>query len=305
MISPIVLFTYNRLWHTEQIILALKKNKLSDKSDLIIFSDGPKNETDAEKVLEVHHYLEKISGFRSVTIHKSQINKGLANSIIQGVTEVVNKYGKIIVLEDDMITSPFFLEFMNKSLDLYENDDRVISIHGYIYPVKKELPDTFFLKGADCWGWATWKRGWDLFDTDGERLLKELEKRKLCHDFDFGGSYPYTQMLRDQINGKNNSWAIRWYASAFLNNKVTLYPGKSLVQNIGLDDSGSHGSVKEFILTTKYSGTLSLVKLDDVSEDIETKKKIADFLATVNTTNWLDKILLFMKVLQKLKVKLF
>ena len=127
---------------------------------------------------------------------------------------------KVIVLEDDLVTSPHFLQYMNDGLGIYERDDRVISIHGYSYPVHGKLPETFFLRGADCLGWATWKRGWDLFEDDGQRLLNELERRNLTRSFDFDGSYPYTQMLRDQIAGSNSSWAVRWYASAFLRDKL-------------------------------------------------------------------------------------
>ena len=123
---------------------------------------------------------------------------------------------------------------------MYEKEEKVISIHGYIYPIKKDLPETFFIKGADCWGWATWKRGWGLFESDGKNLLAELEKRNLIKEFDFDGAYNYSGMLKRQIEGKNDSWAVRWYASAFLKNKLTLYPGQSLVQNIGQDASGTH-----------------------------------------------------------------
>jgi hypothetical protein len=129
---------------------------------------------------------------------------------------------------------------MNEALDTYEYEDRVISITGYIYPVRQELPETFFLRGADCWGWATWKRGWDIFNSDGSALLREIEASGQQDDFNFGGSYLYTHMLREQVEGRNSSWAIRWYASAFLKNKLTLYPGLSVVRNIGIDGSGTH-----------------------------------------------------------------
>jgi hypothetical protein len=141
---------------------------------------------------------------------------------------------------------------MNEALDLYEKEEKVISIHSYTLPVKKLLPETFFIKGADCWGWATWKRGWDLFEPDGRKLLEKLEKNNLTKDFDFDGTYNYTGMLKRQIAGLTNSWAIRWYASAFLAGKLTLYPGRSLVQNIGQDASGTHkgdSSVHQTFLT--------------------------------------------------------
>ncbi|MGB4775168.1 MAG: glycosyltransferase family 2 protein, partial [Daejeonella sp.] len=172
------------------------------------------------------------------------------------VTEIVNKYERIIVLEDDLVTSPYFLQYMNDGLNVYKDCEEVISIHGYIYPVSVELPETFFIKGADCWGWATWKRGWDLFEPNGEKLLNEIIKRGLTYQFDFNGSYPYTQMLKDQIAGLNNSWAIRWNASAFLKNKLTLYPGKSLVQNIGNDGTGTHSGTSNTFNINLYSSSI-------------------------------------------------
>jgi hypothetical protein len=129
---------------------------------------------------------------------------------------------------------------MNEALKRYADDARVASIHAYVYPVDRPLPEAFFLPGADCWGWATWQRGWACFNPDGQYLLDELKRRKLICAFDFNGAYPYSKMLEGQIKGKNDSWAIRWYASAFLAGKLTLYPGRSLVQNIGNDDSGTH-----------------------------------------------------------------
>jgi hypothetical protein len=234
------MFVYNRPQHALRTIEALKANDFAAESDLIIFSDGPKSEKDAPMVEEVRKLCSAVEGFKSVRVVEQACNLGLARSIISGVTEVVDNYGRIIVLEDDMVTSPYFLRYMNEALELYENEDRVISIHGYAYPVAHPLPETFFLRGADCWGWATWQRGWACFNSNGRFLLDELKCRKLIRAFDFNGSYPYSAMLEGQIYGKNDSWAIRWNASAFLAGKLTLYPGRSLVLNIGNDCSGTH-----------------------------------------------------------------
>lgn len=238
--APIALFVYNRPQHTAQTIEALRLNDLAIESDLFIFSDAPKKSEMLPAVLEVRDYLKTVTGFKSVTILEQESNFGLAKSIIDGVTAICSKYGRIIVLEDDLITSPHFLKYMNDALVQYESDDRVISVHGYIYPVADNLPETFFLRGADCWGWATWKRGWDLFEPDAQKLYDALQASGEVNTFDFEGSYGYTKMLQQQIARKVNSWAIRWYASAFLANKLTLYPGTSLVQNIGNDNSGTH-----------------------------------------------------------------
>lgn len=240
-LAPIALFVYNRPEHTRTTLDALRANDGAAQSDLIIFSDAPKTPADEAGVSAVRGIARQIDGFRSREIVERPANLGLANSIIGGVTEVLKRYDRIIVIEDDLLTSPFFLRYMNEGLDYYENDDRVASIHGYIYPVGRALPESFFLRGADCWGWACWRRSWRLFEPNGRVLISELQRRRLTREFDLDGAYPFTQMLADQIKGANNSWAVRWHASAFLAEKLTLYPGRSLVYNTGNDQSGSHG----------------------------------------------------------------
>ena len=239
-LAPVALFTYNRLLHTKKTIEALQKNRLASETELIIFSDAAKNEQSVQEVKAIREFLTSVSGFLKVSIIEREFNYGLGRNIIEGVTEVLSRYGEVIVLEDDLLTSPYFLEYMNTALQLYQNEESVISIHGYLYPVNEELPETFFLKGADCWGWATWKRGWELFETDGKKLLQRLQENNLLHSFDYLGAYPYTQMLKDQIAGRNTSWAVRWYASAFIHDKYTLYPGRSLVYHAGGDGSGTN-----------------------------------------------------------------
>jgi len=246
-LAPIALFVYNRPNHLAQVSEALARNPEAPMSRLWVYSDAPRNEAAATKVSEVRALARKLQGFKSVEVIEQSTNQGVAKSIIRGVAQLTAEFGKVIVLEDDLLPSPHFLRYMNDALDTYANDDRVISVHAYSYPMAKPLPETFFLCGADCWEWGTWKRGWDLFEPDGRKLLIELRRRSLTDDFDFDGSYPYTRMLEDQTHGKNESWAIRWYASAFLLNKLTLYPGSSLVQNIGADGSGIHvGSTRLF-----------------------------------------------------------
>jgi hypothetical protein len=279
-LSPVVLFVYNRPWHTRQTIGALQKNDLAAESELTIFSDGPKNEEARLKVEEVRQYLRTITGFKRIQIHERKENQGLANSIIDGVTQIINEYGRGIVLEDDLVTSPYFLKYMNDGLDFYEQDHRVISVLGYVYPVKFLLPETFFIKGAYCWGWATWKRGWDLFEKDGEVLLKKLVDQKLTEAFDCHGTYPYSEMLKAQIIGKNDSWGVRWYASAFLNNKLTLFPGNSLVSNIGNEGSGTHGGINE-ALDVSLAQAPIIVKEIEVFEHSGARKIFEDFFRTM------------------------
>lgn len=248
--SPIALFTYNRPAHTIKTIEALKLNELAGKSQLIIFSDGPKDEAGLPAVSKLRELLRKVEGFKAVQLVERKLNFGLGKNIIEGVKQVIDQYGRVIVLEDDLFTSPFFLRYMNEALNKYQDIEEVISIHGYCYPVNKILPETFFLRGADCLGWGTWKREWNLFEPDGSKLLARLVNSNQQNLFDFANTYPYTQMLKDQISGKNNSWAIRWYASAFLLNKLTLYPGRSLVHHMGGDGSGTNTGFDDSLAVT-------------------------------------------------------
>ncbi|HWY33943.1 MAG TPA: glycosyltransferase, partial [Nitrosopumilaceae archaeon] len=296
--APIVLFTYNRPLHTRQTLRHLMLNDLAKDSHLYIYIDGPKTNASQEtirQISEVKTVVREEQWCKEVTIIESDKNLGLAASVIKGVSEVLNKYGKVIVLEDDLVCDTYFLKFMNDGLQMYENNEEVISVTGYVYPVKSRLPDTYFLKGADCWGWATWKRGWDLLQKDGEKLLNEIVKRKLEYDFDFYGSYPYVNMLKDQIAGKNSSWAILWYASAYLQNKLTLYPGNSLVQNIGNDGSGTHNGVSDKWIVELTGKSIDLKK-QQLTEDKEAKQIIADYFKEIMGTKDLS-------LLNKLKAK--
>lgn len=243
--APIILFVYNRPEHTKQTVEALLRNRLAAESELYIFADGAKEGASADqcnRIRQVREYISAITGFREVHVEVSEKNKGLANSVIYGVTKVVNEQGKVIVLEDDIVTSSHFLEYMNQSLDLYEHDEDVVCIHGY--SIIKDAPireHTYFQYGADCWGWATWKRGWDIFEPDAQKLMDTIKSdRTLLRMFTYNGTYPYLEMLQAQIDGKIDSWAVRWYASAVIKNKLCLYPAKSLVQNIGFDSNGTH-----------------------------------------------------------------
>jgi len=278
-LAPIALFTYNRPQHTKQTVEALHKNLFAEQSNLFIFSDGPKTEKDEPKVKEVREYLKTIKGFKNIEIIERDKNWGLANNIIDGVTKIVNEYGKIIVLEDDLVTSPYFLRFMNEALEMYRDEPNVASIHGYIYSID-ELPETFFIRGADCWGWATWKEKWAIFEPDGQKLLDEVKKRGLQKEADFNGSYGFTDMLKDQIKGKNNSWAVRWYFSAFLKNMLTLYPGQSYVKNIGMDAEGTHCTGETNVFDVVLNQSFSLSKIEP-KEDLKSRAKIERFFRSI------------------------
>ena len=174
MTAPIALFVYARPGHARRTVEALLNNSEASSSDLIVFSDAARTPDKEESVRLVREYISGIKGFRSLTVHHRPQNFGLAKSIIEGVTQVLADRERVIVLEDDLETSPYFLRYMNEALDRFAEEERVISVHGYVYPTEKTLPEAFFLRGADCWGWATWRRGWAQFNPDGQFLLDEL-----------------------------------------------------------------------------------------------------------------------------------
>lgn len=238
--APIALFAYARVDHLAATVDSLLTNVECEKTHLHVYCDGPRSVGHQPQIDQVRVYVDGIKGFASVTRLYRDQNLGLARSIINGVNEILTQYETVIVMEDDLVVSPHFLKFMNEGLQLYRNEERVASIHGYCYPVPEALPETFFLRGADCWGWATWARAWRYFESNGQKLLNELERKELIGAFDLDGAYSYSTMLANQVNGANDSWAVRWHAACFLRNMLTLYPGRSLVNNIGNDGSGTH-----------------------------------------------------------------
>ncbi len=242
-LSPIVLFVYNRPWHTEQTLNALKQNSLAEQSSLYILCDGPKKNASKEElnsIKETREIIKQQQWCKEVIIEEKQENWGLAKSIIDGVTRIVNKHGKIIVLEDDIVTSIGFLKYMNDALNLYKEEEKVMHISGYMYPNKDNLPETFFFNVPLCWGWATWQRAWSNFNEDGVNLWKTIASDKDWNTFNkFGGDYLQFQ-LAFNIVGKMKTWFIKWHASLFLLDAFSLFPQQSLVKNIGFDRSGEH-----------------------------------------------------------------
>jgi hypothetical protein len=296
--APIALFTYKRPHHTRRTIESLKQNPLSSSSKLFLFSDAPKSEKDKAGVNEVREYLTTVNGFEEITIIERDGNFGLAKSIITGVTGLLEQYPALIILEDDMVLSPHFLQYMNDGLNLYADDPAAASIHGYIYPVRRKLPETFFLRGADCWGWATWRRAWKYFEPDSRKLLHQLEEKNLVYAFNYDGAYDNLKMLRNQLQGKIDSWAIRWHASAFLNNMYTLYPGISLVQNIGTDGNDA----THFDGTESYDTALAeepvRVERIAIEENYEAREAVKEFLFRIKPS-FLEKVQLKLKSIFK------
>ena len=238
--APILLFVYNRPEHLKQLIASLQANAEAAQSLLFIYTDAARNKADEEQVNKVREVIRHIDGFASIEVIERATNWGLARNIIGGVTEQIRRYGRVIVLEDDLVVAPYFLRFMNDALEVYKDEPQVGHIQACDFTQDASLPDTFLIKFTGSWGWATWERAWQHFNPDGQALLNELEGRRLTRRFDFNGNYRFTRMLRRQVQGKNNSWAIRWNASLFLKDILSLNVGRSLVQNNGFDGSGTH-----------------------------------------------------------------
>jgi len=279
-LSPILLFVYNRPHHTKQTIEALQKNDLAKESELFIYSDAPKNESAKQDVEEVRSYIKSIDGFKDITIIEREKNFGLADSIIDGVTEIVNRYGKVIVLEDDLVTSPYFLRFMNEALEFYEYEEKVMHISGYVYPIDNSgLNNTYFIKPTTCWGWATWKSSWSCFKKDASYYIEIFDK-KMVNDFNLNGAYDYFSQIVANKTGEMNTWAIFWYASVYINGGLSLHPKESFVKNIGHDGEGVHcgkTSVFDVPLSNKHKFKFETI----IKENIKARKKFEDYFNSI------------------------
>lgn len=269
--APLVIFVYNRLFQTQKMLEAIDGNILSGETDAFIFSDGAKNEKDQERVDAVREYIHRFmenSNFKSVTITEAPQNKGLANSIIDGVSEIIEKYGRVIVLEDDLVTAENFLQFMNDCLSFYERNDKVWSIGGtsYVLPSLKDYPYDVFAcyRGESC-GWATWLDRWEKVDWDISDYQAFLKDRKRKKQFRRGGQ-DMVEALQMQMEGKTDSWAIRWCYQESKEDMYTIMPVVSLITNIGWDGSGTHSDVDRFHVKKserKFEYRLRNVEIDE------------------------------------------
>jgi len=244
-LAPIALFVYNRPQHTERTLQFLQQNELAAQSHLYIFSDGAKTVQDEEKVAAVRKIIKKADGFKSVKVIESKANAGLANSVIAGVTQLITEYDQVIVFEDDLVTSPHTLAYFNNALNHYREEEKVMHIGAYMYPLKSDnLSQSFFYRAATSWGWATWGRAWKNFEPDITVLIKQFDKKKRAA-FSIDNKMNFWKQMLEFKKGKNNSWAIRWYASIFLKGGITLNPSQSLVNNIGHDGTGVHSGIND------------------------------------------------------------
>jgi hypothetical protein len=292
--APIVLFVYNRHLHTRRTVEALEKNDLVEESDLFIFSDAPKSEDAVKDVDEVRRYIKTIGGFKSVTIIEREENLGLAKSIVSGVTEIIDRFGRIIVLEDDMVTSTNFLKFANEALEFYRYDLRISAISGYTYPI--EMPDDYnqdvyiSLRGSP-WGWASWKDRWDKIDWEVENFeyfIKDKETRRLFSRL--GDDLIDRLVLR--MKGKIDAWSIIRTASQFKSNEYTLYPTVSKVMNIGCDSSGVNfrSNTSDWDVNLDTSG-----KETTFVKDIQPDERINEIIRNKFSYKFRNKVVSFLK----------
>ncbi|MFT8342194.1 MAG: glycosyltransferase [Clostridium beijerinckii] len=279
-LAPVILFVYNRLEHTKKTVEALKNNDQADETELFIYSDNYKANSDDKnksKVKEVRDYIKTVEGFKEVHIIESEKNKGLASSIITGVTEVIDKYEKAIVLEDDLVTSNKYLQYMNNALEVFRDKNHIWSISGYTPPIdfKGYNQDLYITRRGCSWGWATWKNRWSTINWEKEYYKQGLKDKKIRKAFN-GTGYDMSYMLELQAEGNIDSWAIRWCYNQFIQNKYTIYPVKSFVKNIGTDNSGTHsGDTKKY--DVHISLNTEIIVSDNIIENKEISKRFRKF----------------------------
>jgi hypothetical protein len=279
---PVCVFAFKRPEHLRAALAALARNHGAAESSVTIYCDGARDERDHDGVRATRAVARGATGFGSLRVVERDANLGLARSIIDGVGAALAACDQVIVLEDDLVTAPGFLDYMRDGLALYADDERVASVHGYLYPVPGPAPETFFIRGADCWGWGSWRRAWARFEPDGALLLRRLEESGLLADFNHGGRAPmFGFMLAEQVAGRNDSWAIRWQAANFLANRLTLYPGRSLVQNVGFDSTGTHCEESDVYHVPLAEAPVA-VRPIEVAADARMTAQFGEFFARVS-----------------------
>jgi len=297
-LAPIALFVYNRPDHTRRTLAYLQKNLLADESRLFIYADAAKTPADEAKVNEVREIIKDVSGFKAVKVVLRAQNMGLANSIIDGVTRLVNEYGAVIVFEDDLLSSPYTLQYFNEALTRYEHEDKLMHIGAYMYNLKdKQLPETFLFRAATSWGWATWARAWKSFEPDIDVLMPRFDQSRISR-FSIEGTMNFWKQMLDFKAGKNNSWAIRWYASIFLKGGLTLNPSRSFIQNIGNDGSGIHSN-NESMYQVQIAQTPVSCFPNVMEEDMQAYQAIKHFLKYRKGNIWQRVIRLVKQKLSK------
>lgn len=244
-LAPIALFIYKRPTHTLNTMLSLSRCLGFEATQIYVFCDGPRSEADQSPVAETRAVVRQ-QNWKNLTIIERTENWGLAKSIVTGVTDLCEQFGRVIILEDDLEVSPYFLEYMNAALERYANFEQVMQISGYMFPVKLcANTDAICLPFISSWGWATWSRAWKCFDANAKGFATLTTNATLRKRFDLDGAYPYFKALVQQQQGKLNSWAILWYLSVFMMDGVVIYPKHSLVRNNGFDGTGTNWKARD------------------------------------------------------------
>ena len=248
-LAPIVVFSFNRPDHLHRTLAALAKNDMAEDSLLYIYCDGAKpdaTEEQCQRVMENRAVAHAVKGFKEVHVVERERNVGLKDNIVGAVTEIVNQYGRVITLEDDVVTSVGFLKYMNEALELYADEEKIMHISAYMYPHKSRLPETFFYPVPyPGGGWATWQRAWSQYNDDAQELFDYWQDK--WDEFDiYGGDY-LSKQLKKNREGTMRTWFVKWYAVMRKQNALSLYPGHSLTNNIGFD-----GFATNCYTTTKF-----------------------------------------------------
>jgi hypothetical protein len=296
-LAPIVLFVYNRPWHTKQTLEALAKNDLANESTLYIIADGPKeNASDEERlaIKETRNIIRKEKWCKEIIIEEKESNQGLADSIIEGVTKIIQVHGKIIVLEDDLVTSKQFLSYMNFSLSSYQFNQKVMHISAFLPTTSGQysLPNTFFTTFMSCWGWGTWADRWKNANWNATEIKSKLEAKKSVKQFCYYGTYPnLIEQLNNNIEQKNKTWAIKWYGTIFLSNGLVLTPKHSLINNIGFDNSGENCTSDEpELYKSDLEIKIDITKINTIGESVKAKRYLKRFYKYGRNSSLLQRI---------------
>lgn len=255
-LAPITLFVHKNPERATAILNALRKCDLAKRSTLTIYCDGPQSPREIADVQHVREIARNAGGFKGIDVIECVDFQGRSRLLVDGVTKTVSRHGKVIVVEDNLLVSPPFLRFMNEGLEKFAEDDRLISVCGFTYNLQAQLPETFLLKGAHCWGWATWQREWELFCPNPDKLVDELIEREQVYSFDGGGAEPLSQALQESGSDHQAMWSLCWMASALLHDKFTVYPGRTLVVNI--DCSAPESGVASVFENQLSSGAIDV-----------------------------------------------
>jgi hypothetical protein len=241
-LAPVAIFAYRRPHHLRRCLASLQLCPEFASSPVFVFADGPRNDADRPDALETRETARNMLGARAQYKFK-EANRGLAASIIAGVSELVSRYGRAIVVEDDLEVAPAFLTYQNAALERYSTESKVLQVCAYMYDVDefRQRESALFLPLTTTWGWGTWARAWSQFDPAASGWERLRRDRALRRRFNLEGSYDYTSLLDAQMTGRANSWGIRWYWSVFQRDGLVVYPPRSLVRNTGFDGTGTHG----------------------------------------------------------------